>query len=85
MEPNVQSHPSPEIRVGAIWAIVNLCHRTDNRRYSENAQKLRAVGIENKLKEMRDDPSIDVRERVRDALEANFEPDVAGMPGIFVD
>ena len=73
--------------MGAVWAIVNLCHPPDlgRRRHNENAQKLRALGIEIKLKEMRDDPSIDVRERVRDALEANFVTDPAGMPGMFIE
>lgn len=45
--------------------------------FNEHAQRLRALGFESRLKEMRDDPSLDVRERVRDALEGGFDPDPA--------
>lgn len=45
--------------------------------FNDHAQKLRALGFESRLKEMRDDPSLDVRERVRDALEGGFDPDPA--------
>jgi hypothetical protein len=51
---------------------------------NENAHRLRSLGFEIRLKELRDDPSIDVRERVRDALEACFEPDT-GPQGMLVD
>lgn len=47
--------------------------------YNDTIARLRAIGVDKKLKDMRDDPSIDVRERVRDALEGNF--DVSEMPG----
>lgn len=45
--------------------------------YNDHAQRLRALGFESRLKEMREDPSLDVRERVRDALEGGFDPDPA--------
>ena len=45
--------------------------------FNDHAQRLRALGFESRLKEMRDDPSLDVRERVRDALEGGFDPDPA--------
>lgn len=47
--------------------------------YNDTAARLRSLGIESKLKDLRDDPSIDVRERVRDALEGSF--DYTEMPG----
>ena len=30
----LQNHPAPEVRVGAVWAVANLCPRPDNRRAS---------------------------------------------------
>jgi len=42
--------------------------------FNENAAKLRTLGVEARLKELRDDRSIEVRERVRDALESCFDP-----------
>jgi hypothetical protein len=40
---------------------------------TEFALSLRPWGFERKLRDMKDDPSLDVRERVVDAL-ANFDP-----------
>lgn len=107
----LKSHVASEIRVAAVWAVVNLCQRSEgghHRIYSplnaallvlilrppginENVQKMRALGIEKRLKELRDDPNIDVRERVKDALENNFEPlemggisNMAGGAGMIV-
>lgn len=45
--------------------------------YSDNAQRLRSLGFEARLKEMREDPVVNVRERVADALEGCFDPDPA--------
>lgn len=80
--------------MAAVWAIVNLCHKPEGpslpsamtspsykRRSNDNANRLRTLGVESRLREMRDDPSVDVRERVREALETNFEPEIGSMPG----
>lgn len=105
----IQSNPSSDVRVAAVWATINLCHRPEpgHRResssrphaaaesitdtvklllpgFNDHAQRLRSLGFESRLKEMREDPSLDVRERVRDALEGGFDPDPASH-GMIMD
>jgi hypothetical protein len=48
------------------FPLMTLIPGTDS---NENALRLRALGFESRLREMRDDPTMDVRERVRDTLE----------------
>lgn len=69
-----QGHPNNELRSAAVWTIINLAHqgRTNGRlrrRPHEILAKLR-YEVEDKLKAMVSDPSIEVRDRVKDALEA---------------
>lgn len=59
----MQSHPKDEVRVGAVWCIHNLA-----RGVHENIVRLRGLGFEARLRDLADDLSLDVRERVADAL-----------------
>lgn len=70
-----QNHPDAETRTAAVWCIINLCH-TDRtsfharaRRPREILDKLKAMGVDEELRRLREDEALDVRERVRDALE----------------
>lgn len=67
------SHSDPEIRRCVVWVIINLTY-TDDKDEAVNtrarAQELRAMGWEERLKEVREqDDSVDVRERAATAVE----------------
>jgi len=67
------SHSDPEIRRCVVWVIINLTY-TDDKDDAVNsrarAQELRAMGWEERLKEVREtDESVDVRERAATAVE----------------
>lgn len=70
-----QKSSNAETRCAAIWSIINLCFvaqadRTFRvRRPREIMDKLQTLGAHEQLRRMAGDPSLDVRERVRDALE----------------
>lgn len=73
---NLQRHVDDEIRSAAVWTIVNLTHfdrtavgRRRMRRPAEIVSKLQVLGVVEALKELVNDPSEDVRERVREGLE----------------
>jgi len=67
------SHSDPEIRRCVVWVIINLTY-TDDKDDAPNAraraQELRAMGWEERLREVREgDDSVDVRERAATAVE----------------
>ncbi|KAL8281545.1 hypothetical protein RQP46_006229 [Phenoliferia psychrophenolica] len=76
-------HPNAELRVGAVWVMINLSyqdrHPHERRRPAEIVARLRAMGVEHKLRGMGGDASLDVRERVRDCINTMAE---SGGPGI---
>ena len=79
------------VRGASSVIAVSLCGRQQTTKtdacetgHNDNANRLRTLGFEARLRDLRDDSSIDVRERVRDALEACFEPDT-GPQGMLVD
>lgn len=67
-----QYSTDPDIRTGALWAIINQCwvdpKTSSRRRPREILDKLKALGVEERLQGMLQDANLDVRERVRDAL-----------------
>lgn len=74
-----QESSNADIRCAALWCIINLVYfdRTSlvgggvaggGRRPREVVDKLRALKVEDQLRLMTNDPDLDVRERVRDAL-----------------
>lgn len=64
----MQSHERNEIRVGAVWISINLTYN-DSASYADRVQRLRAAGYEVRLREMKEDPILNVRERVKTALD----------------
>ncbi|ORY90921.1 armadillo-type protein [Leucosporidium creatinivorum] len=68
----VQYSTDADIRTGALWAIINQCwvdpKTSTRRRPREILDKLKALGVEERLQGMLQDANLDVRERVRDAL-----------------
>ncbi|CAI2183877.1 10860_t:CDS:10, partial [Funneliformis geosporum] len=62
-------HTNPEIRVVAMWVVINLSWMEDKSASSQvRVQKLREMGFEEKVKNMTNDDNLDVRERVKTAL-----------------
>ncbi|CAG8516562.1 7810_t:CDS:10 [Funneliformis mosseae] len=62
-------HTNPEIRVVAMWVVINLSWMEDKSASSQvRVQKLREMGFEEKVKSMTNDDNLDVRERVKTAL-----------------
>ena len=66
------SHRSQEVRLGAIWAVINLTWLEDDASGAERrrwVETLRGLGFHDKLKTMTTaDNSLDVRERARTAV-----------------
>jgi len=63
-------HSRADIRISASWTVLNLLDSDlHDRRISDIKTVLRNQGFEAKLQDMRDDPSQDVRERVKNALQ----------------
>ncbi|KAJ3060635.1 Armadillo repeat-containing protein 8, partial [Quaeritorhiza haematococci] len=61
------SHPKSAIRIASTWCIINLTW-TDDVNFAERVGRLREMGVETALREMVEDPDIDVKDRVRTAL-----------------
>ncbi|GBB88792.1 hypothetical protein RclHR1_01540015 [Rhizophagus clarus] len=62
-------HDNPEIRVIAVWVLINLLWTEDKSASSQvRVQKLRDLGFEDKVKSMTNDENLDVRERVKTVL-----------------
>lgn len=62
---------SEEIKIGAVWTIINLTWQEDEATASERRARinvLESLGFKQKLREMESDRSLDVRERVKTAL-----------------
>lgn len=75
--PHTQDSRSLQLRVASLWLLHNLVYRRSlsssstiaGRRPHEILDKLRAMGLEAKLRMLERDPELDVRERVRDLRE----------------
>ncbi|KAJ3304588.1 hypothetical protein HDV03_002541 [Kappamyces sp. JEL0829] len=63
-----QRHPSDQVRIGAIWSIINLTWPEDQRAI-ERVQAFKELGAEAALQGcLANDPNLDVRDRARTAL-----------------
>ncbi|KAJ3357937.1 hypothetical protein HDU91_005336 [Kappamyces sp. JEL0680] len=65
---NFMRHPSDQVRIGAIWSIINLTWPEDQRAI-ERVQAFKELGAEAALQGcLANDPNLDVRDRARTAL-----------------
>jgi hypothetical protein len=67
------NHSVPEARTTCAFVIINLCwcdDQSDRQHSKARAIELRKLGIDQKLEELKDDPHLDTRERVRSARKA---------------
>eukprot|EP00127_Corallochytrium_limacisporum_P006357 Clim_evm68s225 gene=Clim_evmTU68s225 len=71
------SHEGPELRVAALWCVINLTWKEDPGS-AERIRVLRDMKVVEKIRGMKDDPDIDVRDRVLTALQ-QFDDDVQEM------
>ena len=65
------NHPHRQVRVNCVWIVINLTdedEQSDREESRERALELRSLGVADKLRALRDDPDLDVRERVKTAL-----------------
>lgn len=65
----VQPQFSAEVRVAALWCVINLCWQEGDR--AENQDRLLALrnrGLEVQLRAIRDDASMEIKHRVSTAL-----------------
>jgi len=65
------THDSAAIRVASIWVIINLIWTDDKISHSvhERVELLRNMGVEDRLLSLNDDRDLDVRDRVKTALQ----------------
>eukprot|EP00742_Colponemidia_sp_Colp-10_P007232 GILJ01007772.1.p1 GENE.GILJ01007772.1~~GILJ01007772.1.p1 ORF type:complete len:655 (+),score=77.04 GILJ01007772.1:53-2017(+) len=65
------SHSKASVRVAATWCIINLTWKQPDwaRANQSRVATLRGMGFENRLQAMLQDPDVDVKDRVRYALE----------------
>ncbi len=66
-----QEHKSGPVRVAAVWCAMNLSWAENANPAAATARvaKLRELGFDQKLQNMQEDPDLDVRDRVRTALD----------------
>lgn len=66
----MQNHPSAQVRSATLSVFVNLNAASPSRRRpaKEIRERLKVCGLKERLQLMETDASLDVRERVRDAL-----------------
>ncbi|KAJ7537944.1 hypothetical protein O6H91_11G029000 [Diphasiastrum complanatum] len=64
----LQDMSNPQIRVAAVWCIMNLIH-ADSPGVLSRVLRLHDAGIQLQLQKMAEDPILDVKDRVRAALE----------------
>ncbi|KAF0444540.1 ARM repeat-containing protein [Gigaspora margarita] len=66
---NYMSHQNPDIRVAAVWCLINLTWMEDKHSSSQlRVRELRQFGFEDIVKNMANDENLDVREKVKMAL-----------------
>ena len=60
-------HDSSSIRVATVWCLINLTW-TDDAGSQFRVARLKALGFEERLKYMHDDVDLDVKDRVKTAM-----------------
>jgi len=64
-------HPDSSLRVVATWFVINLVWTDESgNQGGGRVRRLREAGFEEKLRAMQNDPELDVRDRVKTALES---------------
>lgn len=81
---NNTSHPSSSVRVATVWCVINLTWPEDAGS-SERVRLLKRLGFEERLRNMLDDSDMDVKDRVKTALQhfqsVSSAPPTASMFG----
>lgn len=76
------SHPNWQIRDACIWVVINLTwleDQSDRDNARLRALELRTTGIEEKIRSLKDDPRMNVKERVKTAIK--YMDEVLGALG----
>ncbi|GAB7340550.1 hypothetical protein MBLNU457_6965t1 [Dothideomycetes sp. NU457] len=61
-------HPARDVRIMCVWTVINLTwveNQSDREDARKRAQELRTLGIDEKIRQLANDPELDVRERVK--------------------
>ncbi|KAJ5885584.1 hypothetical protein N7504_011420 [Penicillium tannophilum] len=68
---NYFNHSNSNVRANCAWVVINLVYRenqSDREACRERATRLKALGIVDQVYSLEDDPSLDVKERIKTAM-----------------
>ncbi|KAI5064927.1 hypothetical protein GOP47_0019622 [Adiantum capillus-veneris] len=79
----LQDMSNPQLRVAAVWCVMNLSY-PDSSGAVTRVARLRETGIEQQLLKMVDDPCLDVKDRVKTALEQFTGEQFTGLANVLI-